>query len=134
MPPVYSESEASPKGRAVTGGSQTQLFDAKENEKGYEVAVKSGDNIRVYCVDDSGKIRGDYIDGFKHYMSDFELWSNHAGFGKMTGEFKQSGKVSIADLEGKVISEDLPVVRVYEVSIAEMTRDPVIVGFGRLKR
>ncbi|MEK9184926.1 MAG: NUDIX hydrolase [Patescibacteria group bacterium] len=27
MPPVYSESEASPKGRTVTGGSQSQSFD-----------------------------------------------------------------------------------------------------------
>ena len=50
MPPVYSESEASPKGRAMTGGSQTQSVDVKEiridsedlkNREGRDVKVSS---------------------------------------------------------------------------------------------
>jgi len=41
MPPVYSESEASPKGRAVTGGNQSQRL----TKKGIQKSIMSDNEI-----------------------------------------------------------------------------------------
>jgi|GEM_PF-3523396 len=103
----------------------------KKENIGLEIGVEvSGEkNLYIFCVDNTGKIRGWYEDGFRHYMSDYELWMNGKGLGKMSGDYKKDGLVSALDLDGKPLTENgheitnLKVKEITEVDIKEMTKN-----------
>ncbi len=56
--------------------------------KNYEIAIEVPKQDRWYilCVDQNRTIRGWYMDGLKHYLSDYELWCNEKGIGKLKGK------------------------------------------------
>jgi hypothetical protein len=130
-------------GENVIGGTglnkpkvETNISPKSEN-LGYEITVEiPGSDNHVFCVDNTGKIRGIYKEGLRHYMSDSELWSDHRGFGKMDGEFKKGGLMSAIDLEGNVLHykgpiQNLRVLGLRQVDIGQMTSDPYIAGLDR---
>ena len=109
-----------------------------EKKIGYEIAVETpNEGIYVFCVDEKGKTRGFYADGCRHYMSDFELWSDHDGFGQMSGKFENGGEVSAYKKDGRIFDEygyrleKLKVVRVITVDIARAVSDQYVAGIDR---
>ena len=73
MPPVYSESEASPKGRAVTGGNQSQRLT--------QILMRHYDVTSGGVLVDDIDIRNYRLEGFrkrvqKSIMSDNEIYNN----------------------------------------------------------
>lgn len=118
-------------------GLLTIACDNMKKRTGYEVTVElHGEHTRTFCVDDKGSIRGMYI-GFRDYLSDWELWSEQESGGLMGGELKPGEKVSVSNM-GDRSSEYLgyrivflKVIRVKEVDMDEMTRDPYISGVDR---
>ena len=94
--------------------------------KRFEIKVKEKEGFGIYCVDSDKNLKGYYKLGFKHYMSDWELWNGKIG--KLEGELKKSEKVIIK--EGK-IEKKLEIIEIKEVNINEKIKDPYIAGFDR---
>ncbi|HLC22192.1 MAG TPA: hypothetical protein VJJ79_00275 [Candidatus Nanoarchaeia archaeon] len=103
-----------------------------EKSLGYEVTV-SHPNGQTYvlCVDTERKIRGWYLDGYRRYLSDWELWNHKDGLGILKGELQQGKSVlvdeNIFTANGNT-AEAYLVIRVEEVDIEEMTKYHYIAG------
>ena len=68
-----------------------------------------------------------YLEGFRHYMSDWELWEDHTSFGTLDGKLSEGEIVSHTDAEGKLLAVGL-VTQVCEVDIENMISEHVIAG------
>lgn len=108
---------------------------------GYEVKVEiPGNSPNVFCYDGI-KIRGQYVEGFKHYLSDSELWMDGQDSGTIEGKLEKGKRVTIRDSNGDIIEVgsgekrtlacDLEVLAVTEVDIEGMNSDPYVAGIDR---
>jgi len=92
--------------------------------KGFEIKVKENGDYRIYCVDSNKNIRGFYTEGFKHYMSDWELW--HGKIGKLEGELKKGEKII---MEGE--TKEIEIIEIREININKKTKDQYSAGLDR---
>lgn len=99
-----------------------------EHKMGYEVSVRyNPETVYVFCVDEMRKIRGEYLEGFRHYMSDWELWMDHEGLGTLEGELREGEIVSMRNIDGTLLAYGL-VTMVQEVDIEKMIEHAVVAG------
>lgn len=101
---------------------------SKSGKTGYEIIIEiPGEGAKIYCIDNTGKIRGRCMQKYRHYMSNWELWKDHKGLGEIIGDFKKEKLVFIIENEKNTQAKAL---KIKEVNIAEMTSDPYIwLGF-----
>ena len=110
----------------------------QKERMGYEISIEfPNKESKTFCVDDTGKVRGAYVNGLRHYFSDYELWVDWEGLGIMEGDFKIGGKVSAFDRNGKILVydncpvRDLQVRDIREVDISIKVSDPCIAGLDK---
>ena len=101
----------------------------KSRKIGYEILVEiPEEEAKIYCIDDTGKIRGRCIQEYRPQISNQGLWKDHKGLGEIIGDFKKEKLVFI--IENKKTTQ-AKVLEIKKVDIDEMTSDPYIAGLQR---
>jgi hypothetical protein len=111
---------------------------SEDQNVGREVWLQVPGGDVVFCVDGTDKVRGSYTDGFRHYMSSEELWTDWDSKQYMKGDVKTGSLVSVIDPLGKPVDwngyalKDVRVRFVKRVDMAaSIAKDPGIAGITR---
>tara|TARA_Y100000310_G_C20687539_1_gene820041 strand:+ start:663 stop:1088 length:426 start_codon:yes stop_codon:yes gene_type:complete len=128
-------------GRHITQGLISKLTQPKPKKStniGHEILMETSNGLHyIFCVDQDFTVRGMFLDGYRHYFSDHELWKEGSDIGVMLISNEPNQTASFYETPNYFSGLDptdysgMKVIAHRKIDINKMNEDKYIAGVDR---